>query len=281
MGRERRIQDLDGSTGKRGCLTLNGGTNLKGPLITSLLLCFAPQALSQSNVRGLPAGAVVVETRKLASAKHSDRELVLWMLNPKKNPDGYGPGDLYTCPDQTRGSYYSGPARVSLVNTSDRSIINTIKIAGADEGGGDNAELPYAIRRGYYYRVDPLTRRGVEAKPTIIWLKDYNGDGQPFEFALFEAEACMGLQTTLIGYSEKQDRVIQYPVSLEVIEGSKHLNRVTSWADYLFSNKPRRPGYWKYEIDYRGRAGSLDKWEVQYNPAKERFEAKLIVVPGE
>ena len=45
--------------------------------------------------------------------------------------------------------------------------------------------------------------------------------------------------------------------------------------------KPLRSGYWKYEIDYRGRAGSLDKWEVRYNPAKERFEGKLIVVPGE
>jgi hypothetical protein len=114
-----------------------------------------------------------------------------------------------------------------------------------------------------------------------MWLKDYNGDGKALEFALFDALACMGLDTTLIGYSEKQDRVIQYPVSLEVIEGSKHSNRVTMWADYLFNTKPRRPGYWKYEIDYRGRAGSLDKWEVQYNAAKERFEGKLIVVPGE
>ena len=57
-------------------------------------------------------------------------------------------------------------------------------------------------------RVEGPVREGVEARPTILWLKDYNGDGKAFEFALFEAEACMGLQTTLIGYSEKQDRVI-------------------------------------------------------------------------
>jgi hypothetical protein len=256
--------------------------NLKAPTaITCLLLCFASQTFSQSNIRGLPAGAVIVETRTLASAKHPDREIVLWMLNPKKNPDKYGPGDLYTCPDQTRGSYYSGPARVSLLNGATRSIINTIKIAGAEEDGQDSVDLPYAIRRGYYYQVDARTRKGVEAKPTIMWMRDYNGDGRALEFALFDAEACMGLQTTLLGYSEKQDRVIQYPVSLAVIEGSKHSNRVTSWADYLFSTKARQPGYWKYEIDYRGRAGSLDKWEVRYNPAKEQFEGKLTVVPGE
>lgn len=219
----------------------------------------------------------MVETRKLPALKHGSRGLVLWMLNPTRNPTNYAPDEIYTCPDQSRGSYYSGPTRVSLVNSATNSIINTV-IVKEDE---DSFDVPYTIRKGYYYRVGALTRNGVEAKPTIMWLKDYNGDGKALEFALFDALACMGLDTTLIGYSEKQDRVIQYPVSLEVIEGSKHSNRVTMWADYLFHTKPRRPGYWKYEIDYRGRAGSLDKWEVRYNAAKERFEGKLASVPGE
>ncbi len=252
--------------------------NLKAlTAITCFVLCLASQALGQAKISGLPAGAVVVETRNLPALKHGGRALVLWMLNPKKNPTDYAPDEPYPCPDQSRGSFYSGPTRVSLVNSATNSIINTV-IVKEDE---DSFDVPYAIRKGYYYRVGALTRNGVEAKPTIMWLKDYNGDGNALEFALFDAPACMGLDTTLIGYSEKQDRVIQYPVSLEVIEGSKHSNRVTMWADYLFNTKPRRPGYWKYEIDYRGRAGSLDKWEVRYNAAKERFEGKLIVVPGE
>jgi hypothetical protein len=220
----------------------------------------------------------VLETRKLPSAKHPDRELVLWMVNPKKYPNGYGADEPYTCPDQSRGSYYSGATRVSLVNSATRSIINTVKI---EEEGGKSFDLPYAIRRGYYYRVDTTVRKGVETKPTIMWLKDYNSDGKVLEFALFDAVACMGLQTTLIGYSEKQDRVIQYPVNLEVIEGSKRSNKVMLWADYLFSNKPRRPGNWKFEVDYSGRGGSLDKWEVRYNPTKEVFEGTLTIVPGE
>ena len=257
-------------------------TNLKALLfITCFFLCFAFQAFGQSSIRGLPAGAVIVETRKLPSGKHPDRALVLWMVSPKKNPSGYEPDEVYPCPDQTRGSYYSGPTRISLLNAATRTIINTVKIAEEPEQGGDTFDVPYAIRKGYYYRVETPVKGGVEAKPTIIWLKDYNGDGQALEFALFDALACMGLETTLIGYSEKQDRVIQYPVDLEVVEGSKHSTRVTPWADYLFNTKPRRPGYWRYEIDYRGRAGSLDKWEVRYNTAKERFEGKLTVVPGE
>jgi hypothetical protein len=247
-------------------------------LIIVGLLFLASSSFAQSGIRGLPAAAVIVETRKLPSVKHSERMLVLWMPSPKKNPNGYSADEPYTCPDHSRGSYYSGAARVSLVDSVTRSIINTVKI---EEEGGESFDLPYAIRRGYYYRVDTAVRRDVEAKPTIIWLKDYNGDGKALEFALFDAVACMGLQTTLIGYSEKQERVIQYPVSLEVIEGTKHAKRVTLWADYLFSNKPIRAGYRKYEVDYRGRAGSLNKWEVRYNPAKELFEGTLTVVPGE
>src|ERR1051325_3838725 len=128
----------------------------------------------QTPIRNLPKGAVVIETASLAPAEHARRMLVLWMQNPKKNPSGYSADDMYTCPDSTRGSYYSGPTRVSLINTTTRAIINTIKIG--DEGE-DSFDLPYAIRKGNYYRVLAHVARTVEAKPNIIWLRDYNGDG--------------------------------------------------------------------------------------------------------
>jgi hypothetical protein len=141
--------------------------------------------------------------------------------------------------------------------------------------------VPYAIRKGYYYRVPANVKKGIEAKPNLIWLRDYNGDGKALEFALFDTPACMGLQTTLIGYSVKQDRVIQYPISLEIIEGPNRSRTVTRWADYLFGRKPDQSGYWKYEVDYTGRGGSLDKWEIRYNAAKEQFEGKLTRIHGE
>jgi hypothetical protein len=248
---------------------------LKKLLIVACLLLPASTAFGQASIPGLPKGAVVLETRRLPIP---GRSLVLWMLNPKKNPNGYARDDIYTCPDYSRGSYYSGPTRVSLVNSATNVIINTLSVKQDTE---DTLDLPYAIRRGYYYRVATPVRNGIETKPTIIWLKDYNGDGKALEFALFDAQACMGLDTTLIGYSEKQDRVIHYPIHLEVIEGARHSSRDGFWADYLFNKKPLRPGYWKYEIDYRGRAGTLDKWEVRYSPARERFDAKLTVQPGQ
>jgi hypothetical protein len=247
-------------------------------IASCFVLIVATSALTQTKFNGLPSNAVVVESRKLAPAGQKNRTLVLWMISPKKNPTNYQPDDIYTCPDQSRGSHYSGPTRVSLVNSDTMSIINTVKIGVEDE---DSFDIPYAIRPGNYYRVITRMAPHVEARPTIIALKDYNGDGRAAEFALFEAEACMGLQTTLIGYSEKQDRVIQYPVKLNVIEAGKRSTRTSVWADYLFNQKPKRRGYWKYEIDYRGRAGTLDKYEVRYNAAKEQFEGTLTISPGD
>jgi hypothetical protein len=149
------------------------------------------------------------------------------------------------------------------------------------EEPNDEFDLPYALRKGYYYEVPKSTSSTLEVKPTIMLLKDYNGDGNALEFALFDAEACMGLATTLIGYSEQQDRVIQYPTELLVIEKGKRSNTTNLWPDYLMRKAPVRPGYWKYEIDYRGRGGTLDQWEVRYNAKKERFEGTLTVVADE
>ena len=138
-------------------------------------------------------------------------------------------------------------------------------------------DLPYAIRAGYYYKVKGSPRKGEEAKPNLIWLSDYNGDGKALEFALFDALACIGLPTTLIGYTEQQDKVIQYEILLEVKGNDKQTTEVSHWCDYLFSKKPTAQGYWKYEINYRGRGGSLVKYEIRYNGRKERFEGTEYV----
>ena len=234
-------------------------------LLLLLLLCLAASvpAYSQDVEARLPAGAVILERRNLPLGNQLKRALVLWMLNPKKNPTGYEPDEIYTCPDHTRGSYYSGPTRVSLIDTTTGKLINTENIQLEDA----DVDVPYAIRKGYYYRVSAQARRGVEAKPTIIWLRDYNGDGKALEFAMFDAAACMGLGTTLIGYSQKRDRVIQYPLILR--RSGQTTNETIYWADYLFSKQPIRPGHWKYEVDYRGRGGELEKWDIRYNAANE------------
>src|SRR5215468_7096646 len=123
----------------------------------------------------LPSGAVIIEEQPLRAVSNPDRALILWMVNPTKNPSGAqaDPGAPYMCPDETRGSYYSGPTRVSLLNTRTRTVINTIEIKdghfegmGGIENKADSFAIPYAIRKGYYYHVEGAgdAPEGVEMK---------------------------------------------------------------------------------------------------------------------
>ena len=222
----------------------------------------------------LAEGALIIETQPVTPT----RSLILWMVRPSKHPRDT-PAEPYTCPEYTRGNYYSGATRVSLVDSQTRKVINTVKVS--PEPGADEFDLPYSIRPDHYYHVEGASKEA-EGKPALMWLRDYNGDGKAWEFALFDAQACMGLATTLIGYSERQDKVIQYQTHLVVSDSKQKRSTTTEyWTDYLFSKKPVSPGSWKYEIDYRGRGGSLDKYEIHYDKQAERFEGKLLQTGGE
>lgn len=234
-------------------------------LIYVFLFVASPGIIAQTSGGSIPETATILEERTLAR----NRKLLLWMPNPTKHPSKIGEGDFYTCPDHTRGSYYSGSAKISLINTSTNQTINTLDVKGFDiDGPNPEIDLPYLIRAGYSYEV-PNGSPKIERKPQIMALKDYNGDGKAYEFALFDAQACMGLGTSLIGYSQRQDRVVQYPIVTSTPEGTSTVH----WFDYLFSKKSISPGRWRYEIDYRGRGGTLDKFDVRYNKQKETFIA--------
>ncbi len=237
-------------------------------LIILIFCVYCGNLLSQS----FPANSVILEQKTVTT----DRQLVLWMQNPKKNPRDADVEEPYTCPEETRGSYYSGKANVSLIDLKNKTIINTIEISGNGISSSDNTlDLPYWIHKGYYEV--PLIDKNKEGKPILLNLKDYNNDSKQHEFALFDAVACMGLPSTLLGYSQNQDKVIQYQTELKTSEGkSKRF-----WVDYLFGQKPNKKGVWKYEIDYRGRGGALEKYEIRYDKAKEKFYGERISIVDE
>ncbi len=209
-----------------------------------------------------PKFALILERRIV----NDSREMVLWMNNPKRVPRNADEDEIYTCPEETRGSYYSGIANVSLIDLKTLKTINTIELQGNGISSDDNTlDLPFWIHRGYYDV--PVIDQKNEGKPVLIDLKDYNADGKAYEFALFDAVACMGLPSTLIGYSEKQDKVIQYQTELKTEEGTSK----RFWIDYLFGQKPDESGFWKYQIDYRGRGGALETFEIRYDAKRELF----------
>lgn len=235
-------------------------------LVTIIVLCGVTYT---QKIESIPKTATILEAQTL----NAKRKMLLWMPNPEKHPNEVANDDFYSCFDQTHGSYYTGEVRVTLIDSKTSDVINTLEIKGDDEyedGDSYEIDIPYLMRGGYYYKVQNHSSN-IERKPQIMDLKDYNGDGRAQEFVIFDKEACVGLGTTLIGYSEKQDRVIQYPITVHAPE------RTTEryWLDSLFSKKPVRPMYWQYNVDYRGREGTLDMYRVKYDPKHEVFEATV------
>lgn len=93
---------------------------------------------------GLPEGATVIEVKLLAAAGHANRALILWMMQPEKHPRE-STDEFYTCPEETRGSYFSGPTRVSLFNSQAKRIINTVNIGQEYDSGEDSFDVPNAL----------------------------------------------------------------------------------------------------------------------------------------
>jgi hypothetical protein len=210
------------------------------------------------------------------------------MISPQKHDRGpLSDHNSSTCPELTLGSYHVGPTRLSLIDTETRAVINTIKIISVLSDGKDYFYIPYRIRSGDYYLV-PGRPKGTEGKPALLALRDLKGNGLALEVAFFEAEACMGLPTTLVGYSLRQDKVIQYRAEMKVTylkgegehtDGPKAVTE--SWIDYLFAETPIAAGHWKYEIYYRGRAGTLDSYDIRYDQSREMFVGTLSrLCPG-
>jgi hypothetical protein len=248
------------------------------PSVATFLLALPVFA---QGIGGLPPGSFVVETQPLPRSAHPNRALVLWMESFERHdrhPNRPDKDYSYSCPEFATGSgYYHGPTRISLIDTSSNKAINAVKLLSPE--GEDSFDVPFRIAKelwkkpGYYEVPGPLVHG--EGKPALLALRDYNGDGQALEAAFFVAEACMGLPTTLIGYSIRQDRVIQYEVDFcSMDEDGKTKAPAARWVDYLFAKPPIRPGYWKYTIDYSGRTvdgNGLEKFEIRYDAKHERF----------
>lgn len=250
-----------------------------GLLLAALLLVSPTVSAQVGDFAELPPGALVLETRGVPSSNHSNRQLGLWMKNPEVHEQKLA-AESYTCLDGTRGSsFYRGPTRISLFDTLTQRIINTveIKLDTVPNGpGADVFDIPHWVKPGYY-SVEPPLRSG-EGQAIVMDLKDYNGDGRPLEFALFNAQSCTVFDTQLIGYSERQDRVIQYSIHLTGEWSRVASHPTVLWLDSVFLQKPVRPGVWNYTRYYDRMFGRLKiafgaraVFDIQYDPAGEAF----------
>lgn len=223
----------------------------------------------------LPKEAKIIEYASLAPAV-PDRAYLLWMLAPKRVV--HDKGEVYTCPDRSRGSYWSGPTRLSLLDTGKGVLLNTIPIRDPMEEA-DRFDLPYSIpaTQGFPYVVPEGAGKEKEGRPALLSLRDANGDGKPLEFYLASSDNCMLMLYAVFGYAPAKDAVMQYPVLLTSSEKGKKSQETTDWLNFWPLQAGMRKGRYAWEVDLRGRAGCLERYAVGYNGAQQRFEGTLTL----
>ena len=232
--------------------------------------------LSAGNAHGawisdLPRGAVVVETAAVQSRHHGPRLLVLWILDPVEETTETIPED-YTCQDQTQGSrFYRGRVSVSLVNVSTDRVVNTVALHESD--ADEPMTLPLRIQRGLYWVAEPAG----EGVPTIMRLRDYNGDGRPLEFVLHSFETCSYMPSTLVGYSERRDRVIWYEVDLTVEDEGDRSHRTAHWLYGLFTPTSKPRSQWRYANRFPEEPPRLYRFDIRYDRKAERYRGSEVI----
>jgi hypothetical protein len=78
----------------------------------------------------------------------------------------------------------------------------------------------------------------------------------------------------VMGYSERQDRVIVYEFLLhEKSSANRAVPQI--WMYRLAAHKPVAPMHWQYDEWYN--SGVHETWGFQYVPARERFEGTTII----
>jgi hypothetical protein len=201
------------------------------------------QSTSSTWIAGLlPPEAKVIETADVKIGRRVDRSLVLWMLHPERvvrQKSGEG-----GCAEWVYGDHWYGPARLSLLDLTNKRLINTVQIQGMYEGTEEKDPgfpIPFLVQNGVYYV--PHISEKEEGAPIILNLKDLTGEGVAGQFALFECEVCGINLTSALGYSPKSDRAVQYGVDAITVSGKPG---PALWAEQVFGAKPVRPGHWDF-----------------------------------
>jgi hypothetical protein len=223
----------------------------------------------------LPEGARVIEYAPLGPDK-PQRAYVLWMVNPTRQP--HEKGENYTCPDYSRGSSWSGPTRLSLLDTGSGSLRNTIRVEDP-LAETDSFDVPYRIpgTESFAYFVPEGSGRDREGRPQLLRLRDLDGDGAAREFFLATTGSCMLTLYAVFGYDAAEDAVAAMPVTLASTTQGKTETGQVAWLNFWPVKTGGRQGRYRWEVDLRGRAGCLERYDVAFEPASGRFVGRLAI----
>jgi hypothetical protein len=226
--------------------------------------------------RHLPKHARIVQTAALATA-HGRRLLVLWVAGAKETRGEGSDYDALTCPEMAMGRHYLyGRARLSLVNRSGTGFANSVLLNETD------FEQPIVIplhtkNTLYDTHADcssdkpPLCPAPGTPPDRVMRMRDINGDGLPYEFALFETESCSDLYAAIVGYSQRRDAVIWYRFHLLVNDEGQLGLYDEDWISVMFLDTAPVNGVWRFTMQYPEDPPREYRYVIRYDAEHERF----------
>ncbi len=224
----------------------------------------------------LPAGAKIIEKVDLAAVPGKHRSFVLWMLSPSDVSRGQN------CAASVYGDFWSGPTRLSLIDPTVPSLINTVNITSDAD---DRFSIPYWVAdRGAYYVPHPTDRRTdaagnteADGSPQILRLKDFTGSGIAAESSLFAYQACGIVSSGVFGYQQSPTKVVKYPIEVHDAGGT----HMQEWVAKVFSIDPVRPGHWNFTWAMGHGSDAKLHEEVSFDPSRQMFvESETSIEPG-
>ncbi len=192
----------------------------------------------------LPAGGKLIASAQIPGAP--GRGVAVWMTKAERLQAGRHDG----CLGAKFGDHWHGLASVSLVDWMSKRILQTLAV---------ESDLEIQISVGW--------------KPGF---RDFTGEGKAWQFPLARYVNCEELETALIGYDAKRDRMRQYEV--EEIEPGERPYR-SLWITGLFLRPQSGPGAWKYGFDMGHGADVHLDWDVRFDKARQVFVNRQKVTP--
>jgi hypothetical protein len=135
-------------------------------------------------------------------------------------------------------------------------------------------EIPFYVSKGHYHVPPPDAKK--EGKPAIMMLRDLTGEGVAGQFVLFDYVNCGGAAGTVVGYSPRSDRAMQY--SVEIITGDDK-PKTELWAERIFETRRIRSGYRDFTWDPGYGCFCTSHEHISFDKARQVFMDKHTVTP--
>ncbi len=252
----------------------------------------------------LPRLANIIEETTFNTPKGS-RSIIAWMTNMgvRLNMNEADENERIDWIYKIQGSgNFSGKLRLSLIDNVRGGIINTISVGFLKEFqhhdtltySEDLLDWPFAIlskefieNYGYellYHSNGSSAEKDGDAE--VMHLRDINGDGKAYEFALFRQDYSFSFFCSLFGYNEISDSLKWYGWDLEyhsktaynkdTIEKAKQY-----WIDYAAYLNFDKQGHLDFIRDYTGRMGNRYDYRLRYDPQKDAYYGDVYVTDEE